>query len=154
MAERPPDHKPVYTIRIAAALSGVTSSTIREYEKQGLLRPYRSRQSNHRLFSYREILWVQKVWRLIHEEGLNVEGIRRLIAVEPCWKVLRCSPEARAACGSQTWNGTICWNAREERGCCRDASVVCQECEVYLRGADSPLLSVKKPTGMGETVSR
>ena len=86
--------------------------------------------------------------------GLNVEGIRRLIAVEPCWKVLRCQPEARAACGSRDLEQD---DLLEPRG---GAGGLCQDVRRLpgVRGPPgarrAPLLSVRSRRGAGETVSR
>lgn len=133
---------PVFTIRVASQLSGVTASTIREYERQGLLKPYRIPNSNHRLFSRLEVMWIRNIWRLLHQEGLNVKGIRRLMCLDPCWKVLRCLPQARETC-TVAANGMPCWTQREHRGCCQPAEVACQSCTVYIRSQRRPELVVK-----------
>ena len=133
----------LYTIRVASELSGVSPGTIREYERQGLLRVYRGPSSGHRLFSALEIRWIQQVWHLIHEEGLNIEGIRRLLVVEPCYKIARCDKSVREACPIFREEDHPCWASDKVPLCCRDGGRICQSCPVYVRSRANPALAPK-----------
>ncbi|MCC7202962.1 MAG: MerR family transcriptional regulator [Nitrospirae bacterium] len=125
------DIQPVYTIRVASSLTGVSSGTIREYERQGLLRIHRDSRNNHRLFTHAEIKWITHIWHLIHREGLNYEGIRRLLLTTPCWKVLKCPAELRNACQVYMDSKSACWSLDELPRCCVANSRKCQTCRVY-----------------------
>jgi DNA-binding transcriptional MerR regulator len=140
MAVNTDETKSLYTIRVASQLSGVSSGTMREYERQGLLRVYRVPTSRHRLFSAREIKWIRQIWRLIHEEGLNIEGIRRLLTVEPCHKITDCRLEMREACPAFHEPDRPCWASEPEPSCCKDTGRSCQSCKIYLRSQESPML--------------
>ncbi len=135
--------KSLYTIRIASELSGVSAGTIREYERQGLLRVYRGPSSRHRLFSALEIKWIQQIWHLIHEEGLNIEGIRRLLMVEPCHKIARCPKELREECPVYIEESQPCWASEKTPLCCEQTGRICQSCPVYSRSQKSPALVPK-----------
>ncbi len=137
------ESKPLYTIRIASELSGVSAGTIREYERQGLLRVHRRPQSRHRLFSALEIRWIRQVWELLHEEGLNVAGIRRLLQVEPCYKTIRCAREVRNACPVYRTRSSPCWSHGVSPPCCERRGRNCQACAAYLRFRQNPALSSK-----------
>ena len=137
------EEKPLYTIRVASELSGVTPGTVREYERQGLLRVYRGPSSRHRLFSALEIKWIKQVWHLIHEEGLNMEGIRRLLMVEPCYKIVKCPKEMRENCPAIMHGSQPCWAVQDAPLCCQPNGRVCQSCPVYQRCQQSPMLASK-----------
>jgi MerR family transcriptional regulator/heat shock protein HspR len=70
----------VYVISVAAELAGVHPQTLRIYERKGLLDPARTGGGNRR---YREadIAHLQRIQQLT-AVGLNLEGVRRVIALE------------------------------------------------------------------------
>lgn len=141
------EKRSLYTIRVASELSGVALGTIREYERQGLLRVYRRPSSRHRLFSAVEINWIRQIWRLIHDDGLNVEGIRRLLVVEPCHRIIRCGPSLREGCPAFHKDDRPCWAIDAAPRCCTGSGRICQACPVYLRSRQSPVLTPKEKTG-------
>src|SRR3989337_3355822 len=130
----------VFTIRVAAKLTGVSPGTIREYERQGLLRSHRDSQNNHRLFTHGELKWITQVWNLIHKEGLNYEGIRRLLLTTPCWKVLKCPAEIRNICEVYLDSKSVCWSLDKLPGCCVMNNRKCQTCRVYDAARDNQYL--------------
>ena len=134
------DIQPVYTIRVASTLTGVSSGTIREYERQGLLRTHRDSRNNHRLFTQAEIKWITHIWHLIHKEGLNYEGIRRLLLTTPCWKVLKCPSDLRNICEVYMYQKSACWSLEKLPGCCVMNNRKCQACRVYDSARDNPCL--------------
>ncbi|MDX1765283.1 MAG: MerR family transcriptional regulator [bacterium] len=134
------EKRSLFTIRVASQLSGVASGTIREYERQGLLRVYRGPSSRHRLFSALEIKWIGQIWRLIHDEGLNMEGIRRLLVMEPCHRIIRCDARVRDGCPAFHQEDRPCWATHEAPSCCGDSGRICQSCPAYLRSRQSPVL--------------
>jgi MerR family transcriptional regulator/heat shock protein HspR len=75
------DNLPVYIISSAADLLGVHARTLHLYEEKGVLVP--ARKGNRRFYSTSDLGWIQALRYLIHEHGLNLEGIRRLVA---CWR--------------------------------------------------------------------
>ena len=123
--------RPVYTIGTAAELLGVHPRTLRLYEDGGLLRP--ARKNNRRFYSTNDLQWIGCIRYLLHEKGLNQEGLRRLLALMPCWEIQGCSPEAKAGCASCSERGTPCWDLARKSG---PNSNRCFECAVYLTAAD------------------
>ncbi|MCZ6776906.1 MAG: MerR family DNA-binding transcriptional regulator [Ignavibacteria bacterium] len=67
----------LYTIGEAADVLGVSVPTIRMYEREGLIIPYRKR-SRHRRFS-----------------AGGLERIRCLLALIPCWSIRNCPEDER-----------------------------------------------------------
>ena len=134
------DIQSVYTMRVASKLTGITPGTIREYERQGLLRTHRDSQNNHRLFTHDAIKWIIQLWKLIHEEGLNYEGIRRLLLTNPCWKVIKCPADKQDNCKVFTENKSTCWSLGISSECCIDNENKCQTCKVYTTAHENPYL--------------
>lgn len=119
---------PVYTLSIAADLSGVPSHSIRQYIDKGLLIPFR-KESSRNLFSQVDILRLKFIHKLLDEDGLNIAGIRSLLALIPCWKVRNCTCEEREKCQAFTSVTYPCWEASEKGTLCKNTN--CRECEVY-----------------------
>ena len=70
----------VYVISVAAELAGMHPQTLRIYERRGLLRPARTQGGNRR-YSDHDIEVLQRIAELT-AEGMNLEGIRRVMALE------------------------------------------------------------------------
>ena len=75
------DDSPVYVISVAAQLSGLHPQTLRAYDRMGLVRPGRAAGRGRR-YSLRDILVLREVQRLSQEEGINLSGIKRILALE------------------------------------------------------------------------
>jgi MerR family transcriptional regulator/heat shock protein HspR len=79
----PPPHDettPVYVISVAAQLAGMHPQTLRSYDRLGLVSPGRSAGRGRR-YSHRDVLLLREVQRLSQAEGVNLEGIRRILAL-------------------------------------------------------------------------
>jgi MerR family transcriptional regulator, heat shock protein HspR len=72
--------RPVYVISVFAELAGVHPQTLRNYEKSGLLRPRRTSGGSRR-FSDEDLAALRRIQQLT-AEGVNLEGVRRLMALE------------------------------------------------------------------------
>jgi len=65
---------------VAADLAGMHPQTLRIYERRGLLQPARTRGGDRR-YSDADIARLRRIAELT-AEGMNVEGIRRVMALE------------------------------------------------------------------------
>lgn len=79
--------KAVYVISVAAELSGMHPQTLRIYERRGLLDPKRT-QGGSRRYSELDIAKLKRIAELT-EAGLNLEGVRRVMALEEEVHLLR-----------------------------------------------------------------
>lgn len=70
----------VYTISVAAELSGVHPQTLRMYDRKGLVGPDRS-VGGFRRYSRSDLQRVRHVQELT-EAGVNLEGVRRILKLE------------------------------------------------------------------------
>jgi hypothetical protein len=71
-----------------------------------------------------------------------MEGIRRLLVVEPCHKIVRCPTELRGRCPVYSENNQPCWASESVPPCCDDSGRICQCCQVYLKSQQSPMLAI------------
>jgi MerR family transcriptional regulator/heat shock protein HspR len=121
------DDRPLYTIGTAAEVLQVHPRTLRLYEESGLISP--ARKNNRRFYSNNDLKWIGCIRYLIHEKGLNQEGLRRLLALTPCWEIKECSEEERSTCTAYDERTVPCW-AINRRVC--EKEDVCHTCEVYI----------------------
>ena len=73
-------HHPVYVISVFAELAGVHPQTLRNYERSGLLNPKRTSGGSRR-FSDEDLAALRRIQELTNE-GVNLEGVRRIMALE------------------------------------------------------------------------
>jgi MerR family transcriptional regulator/heat shock protein HspR len=74
------DESPVYVISVAAELSGLHPQTLRSYARLGLVSPGRSAGRGRR-YSLRDVLLLREVQRLSQEDGVNLSGIKQILAL-------------------------------------------------------------------------
>ena len=70
----------IYVISVAAQRAGMHPQTLRIYERRGLLQPARTQGGNRR-YSEVDIARLRRIAELT-AEGMNVEGIRRVMYLE------------------------------------------------------------------------
>jgi len=70
----------VYVISVAAELAGVHPQTLRIYERKGLVQPARTGGGSRR-YSDEDIDLLRRIQDLT-SAGLNLEGVRRVLALE------------------------------------------------------------------------
>jgi MerR family transcriptional regulator/heat shock protein HspR len=80
------EDEPVFAIAQAAELAGMHPQTLRQYDRLGLVSPKRTAGQSRR-YSMRDVVQLREVQRL-SAEGLNLEGIRRIIELENAVRVL------------------------------------------------------------------
>jgi MerR family transcriptional regulator/heat shock protein HspR len=81
------DDTPVFVISVAAELSGMHPQTLRQYDRLGLVTPGRS-SGRGRRYSPRDVALLREVAQL-SGEGLGLEGIRRVLALQQEVQALR-----------------------------------------------------------------
>ncbi|PIF01806.1 MAG: MerR family transcriptional regulator [Propionibacterium sp.] len=72
---------PVFTVTVAAGLADMHPQTLRTYDRLGLVVPKRARGRGRR-YSLTDIAKLRHVQRLSQEDGINLEGIRRVLELE------------------------------------------------------------------------
>lgn len=114
--------------------------TIRMYEREGLLLAHKT-ATGQRLFDESDVHWIGCIRRLIKERGLNLEGIRRLLSLIPCWELRPCSAAERKNCPAFL-NATLpCWMIKPQLSEeCRAFN--CRDCPVYQSASHCDNLKV------------
>ena len=133
--QRVNNQTPVYTLSIVSELSGIPVHSIRQYIDKGLIVPF-TKESNRHLFSQIDISRLKYIQRQLTEDGLNIAGIRKQLAMIPCWAVRSCGKEERERCQAYCSDTYPCWDASEKGPTCRNTD--CRECEVYSVVEDYP----------------
>lgn len=120
--------KPKYKIGEVAKILGISVHTLRMYEKEGLIIPYK-KSTNQRLYSDKDIERLKCIRYAINHEKISIEGIKRIFSLIPCWAIVGCTLKENESCGVLKSSNKPCWMYKHKNNFCtyRD----CRECEVY-----------------------
>lgn len=124
---------PVYTISNAARLLNISVHTIRMYEREGLIIPYK-KESKQRLYSEKDLERMRCIRRVINGDKIGIEGIRRILALIPCWGIVGCTVNDRKNCEAYSGYLKPCWMLNHKNNTCENRN--CRECEVYSSFGD------------------
>ncbi len=72
---------PLFPISVAAQLASMHPQTLRAYDRLGLVVPTRSRGRGRR-YSLRDVARLRMIQYLSQEEGVNLNGVRRILELE------------------------------------------------------------------------
>ncbi len=133
-------NEPIYTISNAAKILNTSVHTLRMYEREGLLIPFR-KKSNQRLFSNKDLDRVRCIQKTINEDKINIEGIRRFLSLLPCWTIIKCSDKDREICEYYSSYTKPCWMLNHKNTICNNKD--CRECEVYQSFGDCASIKEK-----------
>ena len=75
------DRTPIYVISVAAQLAGMHPQTLRQYDRLGLVVPSRASGRGRRYSTY-DVAKLRYVQHLSQEEGVNLAGIRHILALQ------------------------------------------------------------------------
>jgi len=128
--EKKQGHLPDGSVKIGAVARRfmVSVDLLRLYEREGLLIPMKSPRGT-RYFTEHDYPWIATILRLVREAGMNLAGIRHLLAALPCWKVRNCGFESRKGCPVISDESFPCWSNRAT--CPVVSGQDCYFCPVY-----------------------
>jgi MerR family transcriptional regulator/heat shock protein HspR len=89
---------PVYPIGVAARLVNVHPRTLRIYETEGLIQPVHL--GTRRMFSENDIKWIGCLRSMIHDDGISIPGLKKLLQLAPCWEIASCPLSIHESCGA------------------------------------------------------
>ena len=118
----------IYPISVASKLLSVHPRTLRIYEQESLIKPFR--KGNKRYYSNDDIEWIRCLRTLIHEKGISIPGIKMLLELTPCWEIKNCPPETREKCSAYIDKSVPCWE-RASTACAVELKQ-CESCGVYV----------------------
>lgn len=79
---------PIFVISVAAQLAGMHPQTLRTYDRIGLVTPRRTRGRGRR-YSPRDVAKLRLVQKLSKDDGVNLEGIRRILEMQEQMEALQ-----------------------------------------------------------------
>ena len=120
--------KPLYTLKIAAELSGVSKNSIRQYIDKGLIIPSKTSTNRH-LFSQVDIQRLINIRTDLTENGLNIAGIKHAMAQVPCWLIKPCTANEYEECEAYNSIHNPCWLSNVTAKACSQTE--CRTCNVY-----------------------
>jgi MerR family transcriptional regulator/heat shock protein HspR len=81
VSERGGSDAKVLIISVAARMAGMHPQTLRQYDRLGLVSPGRTPGGGRR-YSERDVIVLREIQRLSQDDGVSLEGIRRIIELE------------------------------------------------------------------------
>lgn len=87
---------PLYPIGVAARLLDVHPRTLRIYEDEGLINPHR--QGPRRMFSQNDLQWIACLRSAIHDQGISIPGIKKLLRYATCYEIVECPEQVSCNC--------------------------------------------------------
>ncbi|GAB6281990.1 MAG: hypothetical protein STSR0008_07340 [Ignavibacterium sp.] len=120
--------QPIYSISAAAELLGISVHTLRMYEKESLILVSKN-NSNQRRYSESDLERIKCLRNAINIDKISIEGIKRILSLIPCWKIINCSKEERKNCKAFKGHLKPCWVYHHINNSC--SSKECRECDVY-----------------------
>ncbi|NOX17108.1 MAG: MerR family transcriptional regulator [Chlorobi bacterium] len=120
--------EPVFSISTAAKLLGISIPTLRMYEKEGLILPFK-KESHQRLYSEADLERIRCIREAINQKKISINGIKAIYSLIPCWEVVHCSEEDRKICGAFNGDEEPCWTYNHPNTVCEN--IECRDCIVY-----------------------
>jgi len=137
----------MYLINEVSQKVNLSQKRIREYEKEGFIKPLRAASTNNRLYSDFDVDQIRRINYLIHRRGFTLACLRNLLAMAPCWNVFDC--ERRTTCPAFKHPHQPCWQVREFHGTLCPES--CERCAVFLNRHIQPERVLEKTPDSWET---
>ncbi len=95
--------KAIFPIGTAASMLEVHPRTLRIYEDEGLVKP--GRKGGRRYYSLNDIQWIKCLRHMIHDQGISIAGIKKLMQYTSCWNIVECPMEKRKRCTAYKSSG-------------------------------------------------
>lgn len=124
--------EPLFPISTAAKILNISVHTLRLYEREGLILPYR-KETGHRLYSNADIERLRCIRESINNKKISIEGIKTIYSLIPCWSIKNCSEEERNSCQAFVSHSNPCWSFNHKDNLCSSG---CRECVVYKSFSD------------------
>lgn len=121
-------YEPVMSIGTVANKLQISVQTVRLYEHEGLILPHKS-PGGHRLFSHHDLEKLNCIRNMITEHGINLQGIKRLMSMIPCWELKGGLDDDCRNCPAYHESSGPCWALKRVGEKCTLQD--CRSCPVY-----------------------
>ena len=126
-------HEALFPISTAARLLNVSIQTLRLYEKEGLVIPFK-KSSKHRLYSKADIERIECIRGAISDKKRSIQGILMMYSLIPCWDIFQCSQGDKEKCDAYSGHSQPCWSSSHPGTACDN--MICRDCDVYKNFID------------------
>ena len=92
----------------------LSQKRIREYEKEGFIKPLREKNTNNRLYSNFDVAQIGQINSLIHDRGFTLACLRNLMVLAPCWNIYDCDKKEECPAFQLPWRP--CYEVRGVSG--------------------------------------
>lgn len=123
----------MYSIGTVARMLDVSVQTLRMYERVGLILPSKS-PGNQRLYAEADVHRLRCIRSAITEQKIGIQGMRRIHALIPCWRIIGCSDQDREHCAAFSAHEGGCWTFPHAQDVC--GGMDCKQCAVYALAVD------------------
>lgn len=126
---------PVINSGVAANKLGISRQLIKKYEDDGLVITHKT-SSGHKLFSQRDLNWLEYIHQQMTPNNLKGAGLRLLLGLVPCWEIKKdCNESDCKSCKAYKNYKVICWKL-DDPGSKLCSEGHCRSCEVYCYATD------------------
>jgi len=119
---------PLFPISVAARILEISVHTLRMYEREGLIVPFK-KESSHRLYSKADIERITCIRNAINKNKISINGIKTIYSLIPCWEIIKCSATDKGNCDAFKSHSHPCWTFHHTNNLCADN--ICRDCSVY-----------------------
>jgi len=119
---------PLYSISSAARMLNISVHTLRMYEREGLILPFK-KDTHHRLYSEHDIERLKCIRKSIKEKKFTIPAIKTMYSFIPCWDIKKCSKDERDMCPAFLKSEGPCWSYHHSENSCSDKD--CRNCNIY-----------------------
>lgn len=89
---------PIYPLGVAAKLLDIHPRTLNNYQRENLVRPVQ--HGARTLFSENDIKWTECLRSIIHDKGISIPGLKKLLDIVPCWEINSCPEKIHCSCSA------------------------------------------------------
>ena len=120
--------KELFLINEVSRLVNLSQKRIREYEKEGFIKPLREKNTENRLYSSFDISQIRQINLLIHEHGFTLACLRKMMVMGKCWDIFSCPRKNECPAFKLPW--LPCYEVRKDEGNLKEGR--CSICAIYL----------------------
>ena len=138
----------LYLINEVSFMVNLSQKRIREYEKEGFIKPIREKSTNNRLYSEFEVTQIKQINSLIHGRGFTLACLRNFMVQVPCWNIFDCPKREQCPAFSVPWKP--CYEVLQNSGHLNDH---CFRCAIYLNRTVKKEKILNKPVSSKSNAS-
>lgn len=119
------DNIPAFTIAVVAQLTRTPIRMLREYEKQGLIKP--KKINGRRMYTGCEVGFIRDIRYYLTERRMTISGLKEFYLRSSCWEIKRCR---RPKCPAYGDINKQCWQVVKYHKQC--SPEICPFCPLFI----------------------